>query len=176
MTTTDYRYPIGKFESKASYGPEEVKQFIHRIAEAPAKYEEAIKNLTDTQLDTPYREGGWTVRQVVHHVADSHMNAYIRIKWTLTEEKPIIKAYEEKLWAETPETKFSPSISLSLLYALHIKLVALANQLNPEELTKKFVHPQSKKEIPIDQLLGTYAWHGDHHLAHITELKKRMGW
>ncbi len=173
---TDIRYPIGKFESKISYTPEEVARFIQQIADAPAKYEFAIKNLTDTQLDTPYREGGWTVRQVIHHVADSHTNAYVRIKWTLTEDMPMIKAYEEKLWAETPETKLPPSLSLTFLHALHAKIIAVASRLNLEDLTKKFIHPESKKEIRLDQLLGTYAWHGDHHLAHITELKKRMGW
>jgi uncharacterized damage-inducible protein DinB len=174
--TVDQRYPIGKFESKESYHAAEVKTFIDRIQALPQKIEQSVKELTDQQLDTPYREGGWTVRQVVHHVADSHTNAYIRIKWALTEDKPIIKAYEEKLWAETPETKLPLSISLNFIRALHAKWVALATRLTPEDLTKKFIHPQSKKEIRLDQLLGTYAWHGDHHLAHITELKKRMGW
>jgi uncharacterized damage-inducible protein DinB len=173
---TDLRYPIGKFESKTSYTSEEVTQFIQRIAEAPAKLELVIKNLSEAQLDTPYREGGWTVRQVVHHVADSHTNAYIRIKWTLTEDKPMIKAYEEKRWAETPETKLPPALSLTFLHALHAKIVALASRLSAEDLSKKFIHPESKKEIRLDQLLGTYAWHSDHHLAHITELMKREGW
>ncbi len=173
---TDLRYPIGKFESKPSYTFEEVSQFIKRIGEAPTKYELAINNLTDAQLDTPYREGGWTVRQVIHHVADSHTNAYIRIKWTLTEDKPTIKAYEEKLWAETPETKLSPALSLTFLHALHAKIVAIAARLSTEDLAKKFIHHESKKEIRLDQLLGMYAWHGDHHLAHITELKSREKW
>jgi hypothetical protein len=172
----DLRYPIGKFEAKSSYTSEEVAQFIKRIADAPTKYDLTIKNLTEAQLDTPYREGGWTVRQVIHHVADSHTNAYIRIKWTLTEDKPMIKAYEEKRWAETPETKLPPSLSLTFLHALHAKIVAVATRLSTEDLAKKFIHPESKKEIRLDQLLGTYAWHGDHHLAHITELKSREGW
>jgi DinB superfamily len=176
MAPIDKRYPIGKLESKNSYTPEEVAQFISRIANVPAKYDSAIKGLSDSQLDTPYREGGWTVRQVIHHVADSHTNAFIRIKWTLTEDKPMIKAYEEKLWAETPETKLPPSLSLNFLHTLHAKWVELAKRLSAEDLTKKFIHPESKKEIRLDQLLGTYAWHGDHHLAHITELKRRMGW
>jgi hypothetical protein len=176
MTSIDQRYPIGKHEPKQSYTSEEVVQSINRIAEVPAKYELAVKGLSDLQLDTPYREGGWTVRQVVHHVADSHTNAYIRIKWALTEDKPIIKAYEEKRWAETPETKLPPSLSLTFLHALHAKIVAVATRLSPNDLAKKFVHPESKKEIRLDQLLGMYAWHGEHHLAHITELKKRMEW
>jgi hypothetical protein len=173
---TDLRYPIGKFESKASYTSEEVAQFIQRITEVPSKHELVIKNLTDAQLDTPYREGGWTIRQVIHHVADSHTNAYIRIKWTLTEDKPMIKAYEEKLWAETSETKLPPALSLTFLHALHAKIVAVATRLSPEDLAKKFIHPESKKEIRLDQMLGTYSWHGDHHLAHITELKGRKEW
>ncbi len=170
------RYPIGKFIAKESYTPEEVKNFISRIESLPKKMEKAIEGLSDTQLDIPYREGGWTVRQVIHHVADSHMNAYIRIKWTLTENTPIIKAYNEKLWAETPETKLTPTLSLTLLSALHAKLVALTSRLQEEDLSKKFIHPDSKKEVRLDQLLGMYAWHGVHHLTHIIALSEKMKW
>jgi uncharacterized damage-inducible protein DinB len=174
--TEDLRYPIGKFQSKDSFSSDEVNSFIQKISLAPHQYEKELLNLSDAQLNTPYREGGWTVRQVVHHVADSHMNAYIRIKWTLTEDNPLIKAYEEKEWANTPETKAPPALSLHLLKALHEKIVALASQLSADDLAKKFTHPETKREIRLDQLLGTYAWHGEHHLAHITSLKKRMGW
>jgi uncharacterized damage-inducible protein DinB len=176
MTPVDVRYPIGKFQSKESFNQKEVTEFINKIAQAPANYEAVVKNLTDTQLDTPYREGGWTVRQVIHHVADSHMNAYIRIKWALTEDKPIIKAYDEKRWAETPETKLPISLSLNFIHSLHAKMVAIASRLTEEELSKKFIHPESKKEIRLDQLLGTYAWHGEHHLAHITALIETNQW
>lgn len=176
MQADSLQYPIGKFQSKFSYTPEDVTEFISRIELLPQKLKQAVTGLTDEQLDTSYRDGGWTVRQVVHHVADSHMNAYIRIKWTLTEATPMIKAYDEKRWAETPETKLSIAISLDLLTALHSKFVALAKRLTSEELAKKFIHPDTKKEISLSQLLGTYAWHGEHHLAHITSLKQRMNW
>jgi len=174
--TQDLRYPIGKFQSKESFSSDEVKSFIHRIALAPIQYEKELSSLSDAQLDTPYREGGWTIRQVVHHVADSHMNAYIRIKWALTENNPVIKAYDEKEWGNTPETKAPPTLSLNLLKALHEKIVQLASQLSEDELAKTFTHPETKRQIRLDQLLGTYAWHGEHHLAHITTLKQKMGW
>jgi uncharacterized damage-inducible protein DinB len=170
------RYPIGKFQPKESYEKQEVGLFVSRIESLPEKLVVATLKLDDSNLDTPYREGGWTVRQVVHHVADSHSNAYIRMKWALTEATPIIKAYEEKQWAETPETKLPIQLSLDLLIALHRKIVALANLLDATELSKKFIHPESKKEVRLDQLLGMYAWHGDHHLAHITSLIERKGW
>ncbi len=170
------RYPIGKFVAKDSYPLEEVNHIISRIESLPKKMEKAIEGLTVAQLDTPYREGGWTVRQVIHHVADSHMNAYIRVKWTLTENTPIIKAYDEKNWAETPETKLTPALSLILLSALHAKLVALTSRIKAEDLTKKFIHPDSKKEVRLDQLLAMYAWHGEHHLTHITSLREKMKW
>ena len=172
----DLRYPIGKFQSKERFDADEVKSFIARIAATPALYEKELSTLSDAQLDTPYREGGWTLRQVVHHVADSHMNAYIRIKWALTEQNPTIKAYEEKDWATTPETKAPPALSLNFLKALHEKMVTLAGGLTSEQLERTFTHPQTGRHVRLDQLLGTYAWHGDHHLAHITSLKKRMGW
>lgn len=172
----DIRYPIGKFQSKDRFETIEIQSFIARLATAPARFEKEISTLSDAQLDTPYREGGWTLRQVVHHVADSHMNAYIRIKWALTEDSPIIKAYEEKDWATTPETKGPPALSLNLLQALHQKIVTLANGLTPQQLERTFTHPQTGLQVRLDQLLGMYAWHGDHHLAHITTLKTTMGW
>lgn len=172
----DLRYPIGKFTPKDSHTAEEIAAYIFRIETLPAKVEKAIQGLSDEQLDTPYRDGGWTVRQVVHHISDSHMNAYIRIKWMLTEETPLIKAYNEKGWAETPETKADPSLSLHLLKALHTKWVVLARKLSPQDLQKHFIHPDTQKHIRMDNLLGTYAWHGEHHLAHITNLKERKGW
>ena len=172
----DLRYPIGKFSSQENYTSQDLIEFIQRIADLPAKLEGVINNLDEAQLDTPYRDGGWTVRQVIHHVADSHMNAYIRVKWALTEETPLIKAYFEKGWAETPETKTDPSLSLNLLKALHKKWVTLLKGLTPTELKKAFTHPETKKLVTLETLMGMYAWHGDHHLAHITSLKKRMNW
>lgn len=172
----DLRYPIGKFSPQENYTTSDLSQFIQRIADLPTKLDAALNNLSASQLDTPYREGGWTVRQVIHHVADSHMNAYIRVKWTLTEDAPVIKAYFEKAWAETPETKADPSLSLRLLKALHEKWVALLKDLSPHQLKRAFTHPDTKKLVTLETMMGLYAWHGDHHLAHINALKKKMGW
>lgn len=172
----DLRYPIGKFAAQETYTRQDLDQFISRIESLPARLEAAVKGFTEQQLDTPYRDGGWTVRQVIHHVPDSHMNSYIRIKWTLTEETPLIKAYDEKAWAETADAKFSPDISLAFLKALHVKWTMLLRTLTAEDLKKKFLHPETQKHVPIDRLIHLYAWHGDHHLAHITQLKARMGW
>lgn len=172
----DLRYPIGKFSAQQAYTQQEVKERIARIASLPEKMQKAVQDLTDAQLDTPYREGGWTVRQVVHHVTDSHSNAYIRVKWTLTEETPLIKAYEEKKWAVTPETKEAPALSLALLKALHAKLVVLMKAIPFEQLNRQYIHPETQKHVRLDSMIDSYAWHGDHHLAHIEHLKKRMGW
>jgi hypothetical protein len=172
----DVRYPIGKFAPQESYTGQEVAQFITRIESLPAKLESVVNGLTDQQLDTPYRDGGWTLRQVIHHISDSHLNSYIRFKWTLTEDTPLIKAYDEKAWATTAETKLPPDISLTLLRALHVKWTMLLKQLTSEDLAKKFLHPETQKHVPLDRLIHLYAWHGDHHLGHITGLKSRMGW
>jgi hypothetical protein len=172
----EFQYPIGKFQAKSEYTPVEILENIQRIESLPASLTSATNSLTDAQLDTPYREGGWTVRQVIHHLADSHMNAYIRTKWTLTEESPLIKAYGEKDWANTPETTEAPAISLSLLTALHTKWTILLKKLSPTDLQKHFVHPQTQKNVKLVTQIALYAWHSDHHLAHITRLKERMGW
>jgi hypothetical protein len=173
---TDLRYPIGTFAPKDQYTPEEISAFVDRIETLPARLEAAVQHLTPAQFDTPYRAGGWTVRQVVHHVADSHLNSYIRVKWTLTEPTPTIKAYDEKAWAETPDYQLDPALSLQLLKALHAKWVALYRSLRADDLQREFIHPETKKSVRLDRLAGLYAWHGDHHLAHITGLKERMGW
>ncbi len=170
------KYPTGKFQTEPSYEKSAVDSFIARIEALPQKLIGATSTLNNIQLDTPYRDGGWTVRQVVHHLADSHSNAYIRTKWALTEATPIIKAYEEKRWAETAEAKLPIDLSLNVLVALHTKWVALAKSLTLNELSQKFIHPESKKEVRLDQMLGMYAWHGEHHLAHVTSLKERNGW
>jgi len=172
----DIRYPIGKFTPQENYTPEDIAGFVKRLEALPDNLEDAIHNLTDDQLDTPYREGGWTIRQVVHHVADSHMHAYTRTKWTLTENEPVIKAYHEKLWAETGETKSSPLISISFLKALHAKWVILLRSISYTDLDRIFVHPETKRQLTLKSLMAIYAWHGEHHLAHITNLKKEKGW
>jgi hypothetical protein len=173
---TDPRYPIGKFEQREHYSQEEINTAIEQIQSLPARLAQAIHGLADTQLDTPYREGGWTLRQVVHHVADSHMNAYIRTKWTLTEEAPTIKAYLEKLWAETADNTSSPAVSIELLKSLHQRWVSLLKTLTTSQLHRIFNHPQTGKEVPLDRMIAMYAWHGDHHLTHIINLKKSRNW
>jgi hypothetical protein len=172
----DLRYPIGKFTARESYSAAECSGFLSRIETLPMRLEVVVRGLNDAQFDTPYREGGWTVRQVIHHVPDSHLNAYIRTKWALTEASPIIKAYDEKAWATTPETAGDPTLSLNFLSTLHAKWVLLLRALNDEQRSRTFIHPATGKAVRLDQLMGTYAWHGDHHLAHITGLKERMNW
>ena len=161
------RYPVGKFSPQESYSDLELRQYIEQIENLPAEIKKTVEGFTTQQLDTRYRDGGWTVRQVLHHLADSHMNAYIRFKWTLTEETPLIKAYDEKAWAETPETKLDPDISIQLLGALHKKWTSLMKELDAASLGKKFIHPDTKRETPLDRMIATYAWHGQHHLGHI---------
>jgi hypothetical protein len=175
-TATDPRYPIGKFTPQPSHNAAEISAAIKLIGELPQKLEVSVTGLTNTQLDTPYREGGWTVRQVIHHLADSHMNAYIRFKWTLTEDTPTIKAYNEKLWAETPDASLPVEISISVIKALHQKLTLLLEGLSQEQLLRSFIHPETQKHVALHNLIAMYAWHGAHHTAHITELRKRMNW
>lgn len=168
MNDDALRYPIGKYKPHpAAYTEEEIREAISRIAAVPSAIEEVTQHFSDKHFDTPYRPDGWTARQVLHHLPDSHMNAYVRFKWTLTENKPVIKAYDEKLWAETPEAKQDPRMSLNLLKALHIKWVALMESLTPEDLQKEYIHPETKRNIRLDQMIGLYAWHGNHHLGHL---------
>jgi hypothetical protein len=161
------RYPTGKFSAKDSYTAEERNAFIRQIATLPSRVEDVTKGFSEKQWNTPYREGGWTAKQVVHHLADSHMNAYIRLKWTLTEDSPVIKAYDEKLWAETPEVTLDPMLSINLLKSLHAKWTALLENLPVETLNKYFIHPDNKKQNSIERLMALYCWHGDHHLGHL---------
>jgi hypothetical protein len=167
MNDDTLRYPIGKFVPEESYTSEGIKTNIDSIEMLPAKVQELVKAFSPEQWDIPYRENGWTGRQVIHHMADSHMNSYIRFKWTLTEPTPVIKAYDEKAWAETPETNLAPDISLSLLKALHIKWVALMRLVTKDDLKKSFIHPDTKKHNSIERLIALYAWHGEHHLGHL---------
>jgi len=172
----DDRYPIGKFEAKESYNKEELVALIYEIANLPDRISKEVDGMTTDQLDTPYRDGGWTIRQVIHHLADSHMNAYIRMKWTLTEDTPVIKAYDEKAWAETGETQLDPIISITLLKSLHAKWITLINSFSKDDLTKEFAHPETKKNQSLERMIAMYAWHGNHHLAHITSLKQKKRW
>lgn len=176
MAAVDARYPIGKFQQPLEVTPQLRVQAIETIAEAPAQVRTASSDLSPTQLDTPYREGGWTVRQVVHHVADSHVNAYIRLRLALTEEQPTIKPYEENSWAQLADAKTAPiDSSLSLLDSLHDRWVRLLRALSAEQYGRVFVHPEHGPRT-VDWLLFLYAWHGRHHTAHITELRKQKSW
>lgn len=161
------RYPIGKFTAKDSYTKDELLTNINRIETLPSKIEAQFKSFSVKQLDTAYRDGGWTARQVLHHISDSHINAFVRLKWTLTESTPTIKAYDEKAWALTPEVDLDPAISVNLLKAVHIKWVSLLKLLKPEDLQKEFFHPESEKHQRLDRVIALYAWHGEHHLGHL---------
>lgn len=173
---TDLRYPIGKAEMETELTPERRHELIDWIAGAPARLRAAVQGLNEEQLNTPYRPGGWTVRQLVHHVPDSHMNAYIRFRWGLTEDQPRIKTYDEARWAELPDSRSMPiEVSLDLLEALHRRWVGLLLSLAPADFGKTIDHPDHG-EINLNQLLGLYAWHGAHHVAHVEALRQRMGW
>jgi uncharacterized damage-inducible protein DinB len=174
--TEDLRYPVGKWEPKPSLDPATRRKFINEIAATPKRLRAAVAGLTPQQWETPYREGGWTVRQVVHHVADSHMNSYVRFKLALTEEVPTIKTYEEKRWAETAEVRRTPpEVSLVLLESLHARWTELLRAMSAADFGRKLRHPEHG-EMTLDALLSLYEWHGRHHTAHITALRKRMGW
>jgi len=173
---TDPRYPIGKFSFDGPLTPEQKQQFVFDIEQAPARLRAAVRGLSDPQLDTPYREGGWTVRQVAHHVPDSHMNAYIRFKLALTEDEPTIKPYFEDRWAELPDSKQAPiEVSLSLLDSLHQRWTMVLRNLTDADWKRTFRHPELGA-MSLEKTLALYAWHGRHHVAHVTELRKRMGW
>jgi uncharacterized damage-inducible protein DinB len=173
---TDLRYPIGKFEREGKVTGAQRPELIQQIADTPANLRAAIKNLTEQQLDTPYRPGGWTVRQVVHHLPDSHLNSYVRFKLAVTEQEPTIKTYAETLWAELDDARTAPiEISLQLLEALHQRWVIFLQSLKPADFSRKFHHPENGL-MTVDDLLRLYAWHGRHHVAHLTALRARMGW
>jgi len=172
----DPRYPIGKYAMPAEVTPSKRAEAIREIASAPEKVRAAVVGLNDTQLDTPYREGGWTVRQVVHHLADSHMNAYMRWRLALTETEPTIKPYEESAWAKLEDAAHAPiEVSLRLLEPLHERWVRLLRSIKQDEFARTFRHPEHGVRT-LDWMLFLYSWHGNHHTAHITELRKQKGW
>jgi hypothetical protein len=175
--TTDLRYPIGQFRRpEVSLDAVERRQAIDAIAAAPAKLRDAVAGLGPAQIETPYRPDGWTVRQVVHHVADSHMNAYVRFKLGLTEDEPTIKAYDEARWAELPDTRDTPiETSLVLLEQLHDRWVRLLRAMSASDFARRIKHPEMGM-LRLDQVLALYAWHSAHHVAHVTGLRERMGW
>jgi uncharacterized damage-inducible protein DinB len=174
--TEDLRYPVGKFSFDGELTAEQRQKFTEEIAAAPKKLRAAVQGLSAEQLDTPYRPGGWTVKQVVHHVPESHMNAYIRFKLALTEDEPTIKPYMENKWAELEDVPNTPiEISLALLESLHQRWVILLKSLTAGDFKRKFNHPELGPQT-LDRALAMYAWHGRHHVAHITSLRERMGW
>src|SRR5688572_11417625 len=173
---TDLRYPTGKFVPPGNPTPETRKHAIEVIAGTPARLRDAVQGLDEDQLDTPYRPGGWTIRQVVHHVPDSHLNAYVRLKLALTEVAPVIKPYDEAAWAELIDTTAVPvDVSLDLLDALHSRWVALWRAMKEGDFRREYVHPETGRHA-LDHMLALYAWHGAHHVAHITITRERLGW
>ncbi len=175
--TKDLRFPIGKFNPPEHIDSALIVEWISDIENCPKAMREAVEGLTDEQLDTTYRPGGWTLRQVVHHVPDSHINSYMRFHWTLTEDSPRIKAYDEKIWAELEYQKSMPiAVSLNLLDMVHQRWVFLLKSLSETDLEKYFVHPENGQNHTLKWTIALYAWHSKHHVAHITDLKKRMGW
>lgn len=173
---SELRYPVGKFEYAGPLTEPQRQQCIREIEEAPRRLRAAVDGLSAEQLDTPYRPGGWTVRQVVHHLPDSHLNAYVRFRLALTEDGPMVKTYEEGRWAELADARTAPvEISLGLLATLHQRWVLLLKAMTAEQFAREFRHPELG-QVPLGKSLAMYAWHGRHHIAHITALRQRMGW
>jgi hypothetical protein len=175
-TTTDLRYPIGLYEPKP-YSEHQKQDWLNDIKYLPQVLENAILNLDEAQLQTPYRDGGWTIQQVVHHVADSHMNAFCRFRLGLTENKPSIRPYNEAAWAQLNDVQTIPiNVSITLLHALHTRLYATLSDLTLPEWEREVYHPEADRIMSLWYLLGSYAWHGRHHTAHITSLRERKNW
>jgi uncharacterized damage-inducible protein DinB len=173
---TDPRYPIGKFSYEGPPTEEQKKKQLDDIAQTPANLRAALKGLSDKQIETPYREGGWTLRQLAHHVPDSHLNAYIRFKLALTEDDPTIKPYAEDRWAQLTDTATTPvEVSLTLLDSLHTRWVTLLRSLKPDDWKRTFRHPELG-QVTLEKSLALYAWHGRHHVAHVTSLRDRKDW
>jgi DinB superfamily len=177
LVLEELRYPIGQFGYRGLQTAEQRRGCIERIDAAPRLVRRAVEGLSDPQLDTPYRDGGWTVRQVVHHLPDSHLNAYARFRLAITEPTPTIRPYLEHRWAELPDARTAPAeLSLSLLEALHRRWVLLLRSFGSAEWELRYMHPEHGREWTLDEALAMYAWHGEHHTAHITGLRTRMGW
>jgi hypothetical protein len=174
MTDEQMKYPAGKFKPPVSYTTEDLRHWITIIKEFPGRLRHAIINLSEKQLDVPYRTGGWTLRQVVHHVADSHMNSLMRFKWALTEHNPTIKPYEEADWALLPDYRLPVESSLRIIEGIHLHWVALLESFTEEEWNRTFLHPQSGDTMQLKKAVALYAWHSKHHLAHVTETIKKF--
>jgi hypothetical protein len=177
MDIEQLKYPIGKYKSPDVVTESQIRTWISEIEAAPALLRKTVERLSDAQLSTPYRDGGWTVRQTVHHIPDSHLNAYCRFKLTLTEERPTIKPYFEDRWAELEDGRNAPiEASLRLLESVHIRWLILLRAMKPADFKRTYFHPEYKKEFTLEYVLGLYAWHGKHHVAQIQNLKERMKW
>jgi len=173
----DLRYPIGKFNSPDTITEEQISNWIATLETLPDRLENLVKDFSVDQLETPYRRDGWTVRQVIHHIADSHHHSYTRFKWALTENEPLIKAYEEKDWSNLFDARTAPiALSLNYIRALHAKLVYLLKGIGEEDLKKNYVHPEDNTKVSVAENIGKYAWHSNHHFAHINNLAIREGW
>lgn len=177
MTLEQLKFPIGKFEKPTTITKDDLLNWISEISTFPSRLKNEVNHLTNQQLDTKYRPEGWTIRQVVHHCADSHMNSLIRLKLTLTEDQPTVKPYYEERWAELADSKNMPiEPSLKMIEGIHERWAVLLNNLSESDYSKIFIHPEHGKAFRIDENIGMYAWHCNHHLAHITETKKRNNW
>lgn len=173
----EFRYPIGHFNCPEKISASQITEWIVILETFPEHLETLVSTLSNDQLETPYRTGGWTVRQVIHHIADSHHHSYTRFKWALSEENPVIKAYEEKAWSSLLDARTAPiTISLHYIKALHEKLVFCLKGLTEEQYALCYVHPVDNKKVSVAENIGKYAWHGNHHLAHIQNLIQREGW
>lgn len=173
----DLRYPIGMFSCPDNITSEHIAGYILELETLPGRLENLVSNFSNEQLETPYRPDGWTVRQVVHHIADSHHHSYTRFKWALTENEPLIKAYEEKEWSGLFDARTAPiSLSLNYISALHAKLVYLLKGLSANDLKKNYLHPEGNVKVSVAENIAKYAWHGNHHFAHIKNLAHREGW
>ena len=171
------RFPVGRFEAQPSYTEQDLRELIDRLALGPRRLATAVRGLAGVQLETPYRPGGWTARQVVHHVADSHMNAFARFRLALTEERPTIKPYDEARWGELADSKTAPiELSMALLEPLHERWVRLLRSLKAADWKREYFHPEHGRTFTLAEALAQYAWHGEHHTAHVSSLRARAGW
>lgn len=171
------RYPVGRYQKPSDVNAELLKEWVAVLEALPSWMDVVIENLDEHQLQTPYRPGGWTVQQVIHHVADSHINAYVRLKLALTEDNPQIKPYKEALWAELPDSEAVPiNVSITLLHALHRRWVNLLQSMSPEDWERTYFHPEQNRNVPLWEMTAMYAWHSRHHMEHIRQLRTRMDW
>lgn len=176
-TLETLKYPIGRYEAPAVYTPALLQEWIAVLQAMPLWLDVCIENLDEAQLKVPYREGGWNTQQVIHHIADSHMNAYIRLKLALTEDTPTVKPYMEAEWARLPDTDVVPvNVSVTLVHALHRRMVAVLQHMPPADFELAYYHPEHKRNFPIWEMVAMYAWHSRHHVEHIRGLRQRMNW